>query len=137
MPRRAWSGGYRLYPSGHESGSADWLYAFGEASGVVKIGHTHRPRVRMAAHWGRHRGQLAWTHLFPPACCSQRARAIETEACKRLAEIGRLIDGGTERFEGVTKGEALFAVRAAIARWSPIGCMCCARRSGAALVRAA
>jgi hypothetical protein len=97
----------KLFPAG--CGNRLWLYAIGYENGTVKLGMTSAPRSRLLLQWK----WAAWAHLagtlhFNSLCRSAERYALD-EAKKHGTSIGR-----TERFEGLSKADAIACLRAGI-----------------------
>jgi len=90
-----------------------WVYLIGRPNGDVKLGMTSDPQKRMATH--RH-GATTWRHY---CAYGTRSFALEAEraAIRVLLAAGATQRGGpsAETFTGINRGDAIDAVREAVA----------------------
>lgn len=103
----------RLLPRG--AADRAWLYLLERQDGVVKVGMTAYPHLRLQNHRTearKHSTPLVRFHLlcaFPQL----HVRAAEIRAVNALARAGQRIER-TEEFRGLTFAAALAVVRTAI-----------------------
>lgn len=104
----------RLLPRG--TADRAWLYLLERQDGVVKVGMTAYPHLRLQNHRTearKHCTPLVRFHLLR-AFHRLHVRAVEMRAVNALAQVGQRIER-TEEFRGLTFAAALAVVRASIA----------------------
>lgn len=98
----------RLFP--HNYRRRVFIYAIAFKGGVVKVGQTAKPRMRLLTHWKAANGEVEWVHLFE-SMHRDTALLAERRAVIALSAAATQINGSEWFFAKATRAEVIALVR--------------------------